>query len=167
MDIMYLKQNKYTPSNIYQSLGIASAKVGVNRSINWLNENILTWNKTFKDIHSLNILGGFTIQRNNVESVTGASSNFVNDVMKYNKPRSRIVFMINRNLLLLNGALCLIWHVLIIRYMTSIYSLLTDVWMVLLVLGATISMDFSLRVLWHGVSLRKVLWNRLKLSLII
>ena len=84
MDIMYLKQNKYTPSNIYQSLGIASAKVGVNRSINWLNENILTWNKTFKDIHSLNILGGFTIQRNNVESVTGASSNFVNDVMKYN-----------------------------------------------------------------------------------
>ena len=65
MDIMYLKQNKYTPSNIYQSLGIASAKVGVNRSINWLNENILTWNKTFKDIHSLNILGGFTIQRNN------------------------------------------------------------------------------------------------------
>ena len=55
MDIMYLKQNKYTPSNIYQSLGIASAKVGVNRSINWLNENILTWNKTFKDIHSLNI----------------------------------------------------------------------------------------------------------------
>ncbi|WP_308168641.1 SusC/RagA family TonB-linked outer membrane protein [Parabacteroides distasonis] len=34
MDIMYLKQNKYTPSNIYQSLGIASAKVGVNRSIN-------------------------------------------------------------------------------------------------------------------------------------
>lgn len=47
MDIMYLKQNKYTPSNIYQSLGIASAKVGVNRSINWLNENILTWNKIF------------------------------------------------------------------------------------------------------------------------
>ena len=75
--------------------------------------------------------------------------------------------MINRNLLLLNGALCLIWHVLIIRYMTGIYSLLTDVWMVLLVLVATISMDFSLRVLWHGVSLRKVLWNRLKLSLII
>ena len=156
MDIMYLKQNKYTPSNIYQSLGIASAKVGVNRSINWLNENILTWNKTFKDIHSLNILGGFTIQRNNVESVTGASSNFEPDL-----------FMINRNLLLLNGALCLIWHVLIIRYMTGIYSLLTDVWMVLLVLVATISMDFSLRVLWHGVSLRKVLWNRLKLSLII
>jgi len=48
MDIMYLKQNKYTPSNIYQSLGIASAKVGVNRSINWLNENILTWNKTYQ-----------------------------------------------------------------------------------------------------------------------
>ena len=55
MDIMYLKQNKYTPSNIYQSLGIASAKVGVNRSINWLNENILTWNKTFKDSQTLHL----------------------------------------------------------------------------------------------------------------
>ena len=77
-----------------------------------------------------------------MESVTGASSNFVNDVMKYNNLGADL-FMINRNLLLLNGALCLIWHVLIIRYMTGIYSLLTDVWMVLLVLVATISMDFS------------------------
>lgn len=83
-DIMYLKANNYTPASIYQSLGIASAKVNVNRSMNWLNENILTWNKTFKDIHAFNILGGFTVQRNNIETVSGSSSNFVNDVMTYN-----------------------------------------------------------------------------------
>lgn len=92
MDIMYLKQNQYTPSNIYQSLGIASAKVGVNRSINWLNENILMWDKTFKDIHSINLLGGFTIQRNNIETVTGAASNFVNDVMTYNNLGSGSIY---------------------------------------------------------------------------
>lgn len=83
-DVMYLKGNLYTPSSIYQALGIASATVRVNRSINWLNENILTWNHTFNKIHALNVLGGFTIQRNNVETVEASSSNFVNDVMEYN-----------------------------------------------------------------------------------
>lgn len=83
-DVMYLKGNNYTPSSVYQAMGIASATVHVNRSINWLNENILTWNKTFREIHALNVLGGFTIQRNNVETVSASSSNFVNDVMEYN-----------------------------------------------------------------------------------
>jgi TonB-linked SusC/RagA family outer membrane protein len=83
-DIMYLKANNYTPSNIYQSMGAATATINVNRSVNWLNENILTWNKTINDIHSLNVLGGFTIQRNNVETVKASSRGFVNDVMVYN-----------------------------------------------------------------------------------
>jgi TonB-linked SusC/RagA family outer membrane protein len=83
-DIMYLKANHYTPSGIYQSMGTATATINVNRSVNWLNENILTWNKTINDIHSLNVLGGFTIQRNNVETVKASSRGFVNDVMTYN-----------------------------------------------------------------------------------
>lgn len=83
-DIMYIKANNYTPSNIYQAMGIARAGVGVNRSINWLNENIITWNKTINDNHSLNVLGGFTIQRNNIETVSAQSQGFVNDVLKYN-----------------------------------------------------------------------------------
>lgn len=83
-DIMYLKGNHYTPSTIYQSMGTATARVNTNRSINWLNENILTWDKTFNDIHTFNVLGGFTIQRNNLEMVEAASKDFVNDVMTYN-----------------------------------------------------------------------------------
>lgn len=83
-DIMYLKSNSYTPSTIYQAQGQSKATVGVNRSINWLNENILTWNKEIHGIHTLNILGGFTIQRNNIEAVSATASDFVNDIMKYN-----------------------------------------------------------------------------------
>jgi TonB-linked SusC/RagA family outer membrane protein len=83
-DVMYLKANHYTPSGIYQSMGTATATINVNRSINWLNENILTWNKTVCDIHSFNILGGFTIQRNNIETVKASSKGFVNDAMTYN-----------------------------------------------------------------------------------
>ncbi|MCL6103921.1 MAG: SusC/RagA family TonB-linked outer membrane protein [Bacteroidetes bacterium] len=83
-DIFYNKSNQYTPSTIYQSNGKATATVGVNRSINWLNENTINWTKTLNGIHSFNVLGGFTMQQNNTESVMGSSSSFVNDVMKYN-----------------------------------------------------------------------------------
>lgn len=83
-DVMYLKINQYTPSTIYQANGQARAEVRVNRTINWLNENTLTWDKTFGADHSLNALGGFTMQQNNTESVMASSSNYVNDVMEYN-----------------------------------------------------------------------------------
>lgn len=83
-DIMYLKTNRYTPSNIYQARGMAVANVGVNKTINWLNENTITWNKEFNEKHSLNVLGGFTMQQNNSEYVLASSSNYVNDIMTYN-----------------------------------------------------------------------------------
>lgn len=83
-DVFYSKANLYTPSKIYQSNGKASATVSVNRSINWLNENTLNWNKTFNDIHSLSVLAGFTMQQNNSEYVSASSAEFVNDIMKYN-----------------------------------------------------------------------------------
>lgn len=83
-DVMYHKSNRYTPSTIYQSNGQARAEIGVNKTINWLNENTLTWNTQFGEDHSINALGGFTMQRNNSEHVLGSSSNYVNDVMQWN-----------------------------------------------------------------------------------
>ncbi|MCL4482664.1 MAG: TonB-dependent receptor [Bacteroidetes bacterium] len=83
-DIFYNKSNQYTSSTIYQSNGKATGTVGVNRSINWLNENTINWAKTLNGIHSFNVLGGFTLQQNNTEYVMGSSSSFVNDIMKYN-----------------------------------------------------------------------------------
>lgn len=83
-DVMYHKSNQYTPNTIYQSGGVSMASVGVNRSINWLNENTLTWNKKISDAHVFNVLMGYTIQRNNMEYVSASSSDFVNNVMKYN-----------------------------------------------------------------------------------
>jgi TonB-linked SusC/RagA family outer membrane protein len=96
-DVMYNKANLYTPSTIYQANGMAKGEISVRKTINWLNENTLTWDKTFAGGHSLNALGGFTVQRNNAEMVYASSSNFVNDVMQennlgagsvYNKPES-------------------------------------------------------------------------------
>ena len=84
VDIMYHKSDSYTPSNIYQSGGLAEATIANNRSVNWLNENILTWNKEFGDIHNLSVLGGFTMQQNNTEYVSASSKGFVNDILLYN-----------------------------------------------------------------------------------
>lgn len=91
-DIMYHKTNRYTPVTIYQARGLASAYVGVNKTINWLNENTLTWNKTFNEKHDLNVLGGFTMQQNNTEYVQASSAGFVNDVMLYNDLGSGSVY---------------------------------------------------------------------------
>jgi TonB-linked SusC/RagA family outer membrane protein len=95
-DIFYNKANLYTPSTIYQANGQARAEVSVRKTLSWLNENTLTWDKILGD-HALNVLGGFTVQRNDAEMVMASSSNFVNDVMEsnslgagsvYNKPES-------------------------------------------------------------------------------
>jgi TonB-linked SusC/RagA family outer membrane protein len=96
-DVLYNKANLYTPSTIYQAAGIAQGEIRVGKTINWLNENTLTWNKVIGNDHAFNILGGFTMQRNNAEMVYASSSNFVNNVMEennlgagsiYNKPES-------------------------------------------------------------------------------
>jgi TonB-linked SusC/RagA family outer membrane protein len=83
-DLMYHKANRYVPSTIYESNGQARAEIGVNKTINWLNENTVTWTPELGDNHAVNVLGGFTMQRNMTEHVLGSSSSFVNDVMQWN-----------------------------------------------------------------------------------
>lgn len=90
-DVIYFKGNRYTPSTIYQANGLATGNINVNRSINWLNENTLTWTRTL-DNHSFNLLGGFTLQQNNSEGVSASSSAFVNDVLTYNDLGSGSVY---------------------------------------------------------------------------
>lgn len=90
-DIIYFKGNRYTPSTIYQANGLATGNINVNRSINWLNENTLTWTRTLEN-HSFNLLGGFTLQQNNSEGVSASSSAFVNDVLTYNDLGSGSVY---------------------------------------------------------------------------
>lgn len=90
-DVVYFKGNRYTPSTIYQANGLATGNINVNRSINWLNENTLTWTKLLNN-HSFNLLGGFTLQQNNSEGVSASSSGFVNDMLTYNDLGSGSVY---------------------------------------------------------------------------
>lgn len=92
IDVVYHKSDIYTPSFIYESGGIASASSKVNKSINWLNENIVTWTKNINDVHNLDVLAGFTMQQNNSEYVSASSQGFVNDVLLYNNLGSASIY---------------------------------------------------------------------------
>lgn len=45
-----------------------NGRIDYTKTFNWLSENTLTWNKQFNKKHSLNILGGFTLQKGTSKS---------------------------------------------------------------------------------------------------
>jgi TonB-linked SusC/RagA family outer membrane protein len=57
------------------SLGVNGSEA-FNKATNWSNDNILTYNNNFKGGHNLNIIAGFTIQRND-NSASGYTSTFL------------------------------------------------------------------------------------------
>ncbi len=77
------RRNVFFPSTTgagRDARGIAS--IGTNNSVNWLVENILSYNRTFGQRHALNAVAVYSLQRNYSESQYGESSNFVNDVLE-------------------------------------------------------------------------------------
>ncbi|WP_019990481.1 SusC/RagA family TonB-linked outer membrane protein [Rudanella lutea] len=54
-----------------------------NQTSNWLNENTLTYNKTFNSIHNVTLLAGYTMQGNRFESVRAVSQGFANDNLTF------------------------------------------------------------------------------------
>ena len=47
---------------------------------NWISETTLSYNKTFKDIHNIDAVVGFSAQQNRWETVTASASGFASDV---------------------------------------------------------------------------------------
>ncbi len=92
LDYFMNKSNRYTPSNIFQSGGVASASVADAMYTNWLNENTLTYSKTLGTNHTFNLLAGATFQRNRDEGLSASSQGFVNDVLQYNNLGSGSVY---------------------------------------------------------------------------
>ncbi|MBC7922305.1 MAG: TonB-dependent receptor [Ferruginibacter sp.] len=80
IDAVLQKQDSYLPRSVSSGLaqgGVASVFNG--QSVTWLNENLLTYNRTFNALHSVGVLVGFTQQANRTENVRAEARNFVND----------------------------------------------------------------------------------------
>ena len=61
------------------------------RFYNWLNENTLTYHKMINENQQLDILAGYTMQRENRETIRGRGEGFVNDILTYNNLESASV----------------------------------------------------------------------------
>ena len=58
------------PLDVYKRQDKGRASHGVARTTNLLNENTLTFMKTFNEIHAVNVLGGITFQRTIFDNLT-------------------------------------------------------------------------------------------------
>jgi TonB-linked SusC/RagA family outer membrane protein len=60
------------------------ADIQANRNIYLQNENYLTYNRIFDEVHSLNAMAGASWNQNNYESVSAASYSFADDFFQWN-----------------------------------------------------------------------------------
>ncbi|TLV02298.1 SusC/RagA family TonB-linked outer membrane protein [Dyadobacter luticola] len=94
-DILNNKQNRYIPSDIYQGANsnpTGKAYVGSKFANTWLNENTLSYSKTFNQKHSISVVAGYTQQAFSVESAIAGSQAFVTDQLTYNDLGSGSVY---------------------------------------------------------------------------
>ncbi|MEM8966071.1 MAG: SusC/RagA family TonB-linked outer membrane protein [Bacteroidota bacterium] len=84
-NLLFTKQNRYEPSTIWvgQRAPNGRAQVGTVQNIDWLNENILSYERSFGGNHQINLTGGFTVQAFQSESLNGSNVDFTNDVLGY------------------------------------------------------------------------------------
>jgi len=80
IDAILQKQDSYLPRSVASGLaqgGVAS--LFNSQAVTWLNENLLTYNRTFASVHSVGALVGYTQQASRSESNNASARNFVND----------------------------------------------------------------------------------------
>ncbi len=80
IDAVLQKRDSYLPRSV--GSGLAQGGVGsvsTNQALTWLNENLLTYTRTFNSIHNVSLLAGYTQQANRTETATASARNFIND----------------------------------------------------------------------------------------
>jgi TonB-linked SusC/RagA family outer membrane protein len=81
IDFVYFSENRFIPTTIRQGIPTGQGQAATSQDINWINENILRYNKTIGTDHSIDALVGMSAQesRNNSTfgSVTGYPFNSV------------------------------------------------------------------------------------------
>ena len=84
-DLSNTKENNYSPT--YSTTGLeyhGVASVGDNRTNVWQAEFTANYDRTFKNLHHLNLLAGYTTQRTDRSGFATTVRNFANDATGYN-----------------------------------------------------------------------------------
>lgn len=83
-DLLANKASSYTSKLVLAGASLGGrASVASAQTINWLNENTLTYDKQFGDRHSLNAMIGYTYQQSDYETATANANNFNDDFALY------------------------------------------------------------------------------------
>jgi TonB-linked SusC/RagA family outer membrane protein len=84
IDLNNSKNNAYEPKTTYTGRTENSiATISHNTSYNLLNENLFNFSKGFNN-HRIDLLGGFTIQKNGGEWFSASTKNYALDLLTYN-----------------------------------------------------------------------------------
>lgn len=85
IDGIFQKTDIYLPKTVISGASQGGyASIANNNVVTWLNENIVTYSKTFFDVHKLNAIAGYTLQASRGEGSFAAARNFVNDNLTTN-----------------------------------------------------------------------------------
>ena len=75
LDLLSLKEDQFFPSTIFSFGGAQrTAATRYLQDLGWINENWLTYNTSFNEQHNLNLLLGFSQQKNTQERISGSTS---------------------------------------------------------------------------------------------
>jgi TonB-linked SusC/RagA family outer membrane protein len=74
----------YNRNTVSGALAGGQAYVGSTTTNTWVNENTLSYQRAFRGVHDLSLLGGFTQQRTDFTGLNLSASDFPSDVTLYN-----------------------------------------------------------------------------------
>lgn len=74
----------FIPTGVFSARRVGRAEKSSGQSYNWLNENTLTYDKTFNAIHTINVTGGFTAQYWHNKWFNAAIINLTTDLLDAN-----------------------------------------------------------------------------------
>jgi TonB-linked SusC/RagA family outer membrane protein len=84
-DINTFRRGYYRPSTIgnngVPAPTIPTARSFTSRTLNWISENTLTYATTIANNHNLNLLAGYSVQRENINRNSLFATNFPNDLV--------------------------------------------------------------------------------------
>jgi TonB-linked SusC/RagA family outer membrane protein len=112
----------FSPSSIWNSSGptIPSGNTNTSGYLSWLNENTLTLDRTFNDVHRIQAIGGFTAQAEATRSLQTNGSNFPdNDITTLNAANTIAVSNVGYEQWSLASALGRVNYTLLDRYVLT------------------------------------------------
>jgi TonB-linked SusC/RagA family outer membrane protein len=76
IDFLYFAENRFIPTTVRQGQPTGQGNANTSQELNWLNENVLRYNKTFGQNHTVDFLVGASFQESKFYSTAASATGF-------------------------------------------------------------------------------------------